>query len=232
MLRGKKSVIVLWMFLLATYLTAGESVSPKPSFVADIPPKSGKLYGVYVDQDTNLMWQDQPYSDIEDGAYRGGYSVGKVGKWKYAVEYCQNLDYAGYIDWRLPSSEELMYVHRKEGEVFQSFRGSDFWSSTPALGNRYYVVFTADAYRYIRRATESNYIRCVRHLDKDELYIKKKYNDIGKVVDYWSILSSSLSVILNFLYTLSFLLSCSFISSVGKPLLSERDRNCSAFLIS
>ena len=200
MLICKKSVIVTWMFMSASLLIAGGNVSPGQSPVADIPAKSYKADKVYVERDANLMWQDQAYRDAEDGAYRGGHSVGKVGKWRYAVNYCRALNYAGYIDWRLPSSEELMYVHRKEGEVFQSFRGSDFWSSTPALGNRYYVVFTADAYRYIRRATESNYIRCVRHLDKDELYIKKKYNiDIGKVVDYWSILSSSLSVILNFL---------------------------------
>ncbi len=185
MLKDKKSVIVLWMLLLATYLTAGGSISLKSSSVVGIPAQIA-LSSLYVERDTNLMWQDQPYRDVEDGAYRGGYSLGKAGKWKYAVEYCQNLDYAGYIDWRLPSADELMHVHRKKGEVFQSFRGSDFWTSTPARRDRYYVVFTADAYQYIRRATESNYIRCVRRLRKGDIPMKKENidNDIGAGIDY------------------------------------------------
>ena len=162
MLIRKKSVIVTWIFMSVSLLIAGGNVSPRLSPVADIPAKSCKADKVYVEKDANLMWQDQAYRDAEDGAYIGGHSVGKAGKWRYAVNYCRALNYAGYTDWRLPTSDELMHVHRKEGEVFAYFRGSDFWTSTPTFSNKYYVVFTADAYPYARKTNETNYIRCVR----------------------------------------------------------------------
>ena len=150
----------------ATLLMAGENVTPKLSAVVDIPTKSCKADKVYVEEDTQLMWQDQAYVDAEDGAYKREHSVGKAGKWKHAVNYCQRLDYAGNTDWRLPTSSELMHVHRKTGQVFSYFRGSDFWTSTPATKNRYYVVYPADAYQYKRKTRKSNYIRCVRCIGK------------------------------------------------------------------
>ncbi|SFV90323.1 hypothetical protein MNB_SV-4-357 [hydrothermal vent metagenome] len=55
-----------------------------------------------------------------------------------------------------------MKIHHDAGQHFIHFRDRDFWSSTPAVEGKYYVVFPADAYRYARKAKESNYIRCVR----------------------------------------------------------------------
>jgi hypothetical protein len=70
----------------------------------------------------------------------------------------------GYSDWRLPTSDELQHVHRKYGQVFSFFRGTDFWTSTPASKGRYYVVYPADAYVYEQQTARTNYIRCVRCL--------------------------------------------------------------------
>jgi hypothetical protein len=162
----KKCVVVVCLSVFSTLLMGGGKVAaPKLSQIVPIPSKSCKADKVYVDKDERLMWQDQPFVNAEDGAYKRSYSIGKVGSWGHAVNYCSALSYAGYSDWRLPTADELMEVHRKEGQVFSYFRGSDFWSSTPAKANKYYVVFPADAYQYARHAKETNYIRCVRCLD-------------------------------------------------------------------
>ncbi|OQX78212.1 MAG: hypothetical protein B6D54_00095 [Epsilonproteobacteria bacterium 4484_65] len=164
----KKSIIVVWMLMSAVLLMAGGNVTPKLSPVADIPAKACKTDKIYVEKDTNLMWQDQAYVDAEDGAYKQERSVGKAGKWRHAENYCRRLDYAGYADWRLPTSDELMHVHRKEGQVFSYFRGEDFWTSTPGVKGKYFVVYPADAYRYEHKIKRSNYIRCVRCLNEGE----------------------------------------------------------------
>ncbi len=149
-------------------LMAGGDIAPKLSPIADIPDKTCKTDKIYVEEDTDLMWQDQAYIDAEDGAYKQEGSRGKVGNWKYAQNYCYRLDYAGYTDWKLPTSDELQHVHRKEGQVFAYFRGEDFWSSTPRDQGEYYAVYPADAYRYGHKMKRSNYIRCVRCIIKGE----------------------------------------------------------------
>jgi hypothetical protein len=163
----KKRVITLWAFLVASMLMAGGNVSPNLPAVADIPLKSCKANKVYIEHDAKLMWQDQPYVDAEDGAYKRNHSVGKAGNWNHAMNYCRRLNYAGYSDWRLPTADELMHVHRKKGQVFRYHRSNDFWSSTPATDVRYYVVYPADAYQRKRYKRESNYIRCVRCLGEE-----------------------------------------------------------------
>ena len=153
----KKTVLTLWVFLSTALLVAGGNVAP----VEDIPTKC-HADKTYLEQDAKLMWQDQQYRDAEDGAYANNRSVGKAGKWKHASKYCRGLNYAGYSDWRLPTSDELQHVHRIEGQVFEYYRDKDFWSSTPTTEGRYYVVYPADAYIYKRYKNESNFVRCVR----------------------------------------------------------------------
>ncbi len=78
---------------------------------------------VILDAGTNLYWQ-------KDSAL--------INSWKEALSYCENLEYAGYDDWRLPNKNELLSLidYSKAGteaEVFSSFPGMTpdiFWSST------------------------------------------------------------------------------------------------------
>jgi len=162
----KSVLIAVGMTMSFGLLIAGGNVSP----VVSISESNSNCSpdDVYVEENTQLMWQDQKYTDKEDGAYKRNYSYGKVGGWKHAVNYCRGLDYAGYTDWRLPTSDELLHVHRIPGEVFRYFRGNDFWTSTPGDGNRYYVVYPADAYQNKRNPKQTNYIRCVRCTAGDE----------------------------------------------------------------
>jgi len=157
----KKSLLTFGLIVSTALLIAGGDLAP----VASVSEPIGDACHpeqTYVEQDTQLMWQDEAYVDAEDGAYKRGHSAGKAGSWNHAMSYCRNLNYAGYSDWRLPTKDELVHVHRQEGQVFTYHRANDFWSSTPTTENQYYVVYPADAYQYKRKKNQSNYIRCVR----------------------------------------------------------------------
>ena len=97
------------------------------------------------DSGTNLFWQKDPV---------------KKATWKEALDYCENLEYAGHYDWRLPNKNELLSLvdyskiaaaaeteeeeeteEEDEVEAVSSFPGMTadiFWTSTPAPVN-YYV---------------------------------------------------------------------------------------------
>jgi len=158
----KNTVIALGAFLASSLLMAGGNVSPSLPHVASVPAGAHTEQSVYTNYDTDLMWQDEAYTDAEEGAYKNGKSLGKAGNHAHATKYCARLHYAGHNDWRLPTADDLTAVHHPEGEPFKYYKGSDFWSSTPTTQGRYYVVFPADAYRFARNKRQSNYIRCVR----------------------------------------------------------------------
>jgi hypothetical protein len=156
----KKVMGIIYM-IATTAVMAGGDLSPVASTMSETE-RPCNVEKVYVDPATSLMWQDAPYTDAEDGAYAREHSVEKAGSWRHAVNYCRRLDYAGYTDWRLPTADELTDIHQLVGQVFANFRDRDFWTSTPTVNGKYYVVYAADAYRYKRSKRESNYIRCVR----------------------------------------------------------------------
>ena len=76
------------------------------------------------DSSTSLLWQKTYVSDKS---------------WKEALEYCENLEYAGYTDWRLPNKNELVtLLDYSKTEVLSSFPGMTaniFASSTPHLSS-------------------------------------------------------------------------------------------------
>ena len=170
----KKVLILACVSMLTTLLMAGGDKSATLSPVTEMSNASCKTNKVYVEADAKLMWQDAAYTDGEDGAYKRGQSVGKAGKHRHAMNYCRALNYAGYNDWRLPTSGELMTVHAPQHNPFTYHRGSDFWSATPTTENRYYVVFTADAMQYARKPSESNYIRCVRCVEETYIFSRSE----------------------------------------------------------
>jgi len=157
----KKKVLGLGLICAVSFAMAGGKLAPAASGIAEVEsPCTAET--VYADDKTNLMWQDAPYTDAEDGAEAKGRSLGKAGNWRHAVNYCRTLNYAGYTDWRLPTADELMMVHHDAGQHFEHFRDKDFWTSTPTTEGKYYVIYPADAYRFKRSPRESNFIRCVR----------------------------------------------------------------------
>jgi len=160
----KNKIVTLCLVLVSTFAMAGGDMAPSEAKSLDITAKVCKQNRVYVERATQLMWQDQAYTDTEDGAFKHEKSREKAGNHRYAEQYCSRLNYAGYADWRLPTSDELAHIHDEKEQVFAYFRDGDFWTSTPSIQSKYYVIYPADAMQYARNQRQSNYIRCVRCL--------------------------------------------------------------------
>ena len=160
----KKAVIAVLLTAVATMGMAGGDLMPSASY--DNSRKPCDIGDVYVDYEKRLMWQDAPYGDAADGAYKHNRSAGKAGRWSYAKNYCRNLTYAGYDDWRLPMVGELTNLFDKKRGLKNTI-GVDFWTSTPSEGNKYWSVYAVvKAQPYEHNRGDSQYIRCVRCLDE------------------------------------------------------------------
>ncbi len=73
--------------------------------------------GTVTDDNSGLMWQQVPSSD--------DYT------WQEAVDYCDDLVFAGYDDWRIPSLKELYSI-------------SDFSSGWPYLDTGYFTLASGE----------------------------------------------------------------------------------------
>ena len=86
--------------------------------------------GTVTDCVTGLMWTKDANHGLMD--------------WYDAGRYCDNLDFAGYSDWRLPSETELNTLFRADGKSdgawqggigrasFVGVQGNGYWSGTPS----------------------------------------------------------------------------------------------------
>lgn len=105
------------------------------------------------DAATNLYWQKES---------------GKAETWKEALSYCENLEYAGFSDWRLPNKNELITLidHSKLGsDVASSFPGMKadvLWSSTSA-GEYKWVIDMTDGTAYTFNGKTAGGFYIMRH---------------------------------------------------------------------
>ena len=139
--------------------------------------------GTVTDLCTGLMWQrDTPMPPLlyEPDNY------GRV-TWEMALSYCENLELAGYDDWRLPNYLELATLvddwTGKPNEVFladvfhdragplPSIGAWTYWSSTGSIGSRDVLPGWFNTPRYVGFSslgggccgnTEPHFVRAVR----------------------------------------------------------------------
>jgi len=82
--------------------------------------------GVVYDSATNLSWQDD--GSVSDPA--------KTMDWTGAVDYCENLNFAGTGDWKLPNKNELLSItdmNRTNPAIdtaFQNTANDGYWASS------------------------------------------------------------------------------------------------------
>ena len=129
--------------------------------------------GTITDNTTGLMWQKcnigQTYS-ITNGCEGGGQSY----EWKDALNKCENLELAGYRDWRLPNRNELQSIvdyTTSDPSIVNFFSPTydRYWTSTTWLADEtyaFYIPFHSAAFHsgaVIPWGKSYSYaIRCVR----------------------------------------------------------------------
>ncbi|MEA1967563.1 MAG: DUF1566 domain-containing protein [Thermodesulfobacteriota bacterium] len=113
--------------------------------------------GTVTDLNTQLMWQQS-----DDGVER---------EWQDACDYCDNLDFAGYADWRIPTRRELFsivdlgkYDPAINTDYFPACKSSWYWSGSTRTGSTD-GAWVVDFYFGIigwGGKTNDGYVRCVR----------------------------------------------------------------------
>jgi hypothetical protein len=100
------------------------------------------------DTATGLIWQKE---------YSG------VLTWVNALSYCENSNYAGYADWRLPNIEELKTLI-DDSIIIPGAPSTDFWSSSSYVGDIRFAwnMNLPEGQVDISVKTGQSYARCVR----------------------------------------------------------------------
>ncbi|RDH80677.1 MAG: hypothetical protein DIZ80_16745 [endosymbiont of Galathealinum brachiosum] len=98
------------------------------------------LDGTLTDTNTNLMWlQDANY------AMTSGYDTDGEMNWDAAMAWADTLEFAGYDDWRLPTTPGTSTGFTDEGEMGHLFYNEGVTSSAPSPFSN---VKTYDGYWY------------------------------------------------------------------------------------
>ena len=141
-----KKIILFTAFMLMSAFTM-------PLFAAFISTPTENNDVIVTDTATGLIWQKT-------------YVSGK--KWQQALDYCENLTYAGYDDWRLPDKNELAslvnYAKYFPASDFPDMPKESFWSSSTSVLNHEYAwrVDFSHGSVFINNKSDTYYVRCVR----------------------------------------------------------------------
>jgi len=129
------------------------------AFASDL--KRNSSLKVVVDNTNKLMWIDNS----------------SVLKLKFTheegEEYCENLSYGGYSNWRLPDIEELKLIVDKRNEktnIHKSFRyriADGFWASKAHWRTLWFYadyMYFISGTPYFDSRHKKKYVRCVRSI--------------------------------------------------------------------
>lgn len=121
-----------------------------------------------VDNRTGLMWVTNP-NDACSGC-AGGYVSSGTYTWEAALTKCENLNYAGFSDWRLPDIKELAsivnfnaYNPAVDSAFFFNTYPVAYWSSTTDFmaANRWQINFNLGEMTSANPVNPYS-VRCVR----------------------------------------------------------------------
>lgn len=121
---------------------------------------------IYIDKETNTMWQNQIYSKEERNAFLDGISNNKVDTWINAKTYCSTLTLNGMTDWELPDITDLDSIFKKKKDL-KDYTLWPYWSSTTDGRNKDLALgINFGRYDVLSRKKERvAYIRCFRKID-------------------------------------------------------------------
>jgi len=117
--------------------------------------------GIVKDSRYNLIWQD---------SYGSSSEIKKL-EWQDAINYCENLQLAGYEDWRLPNFNELYYLANRNyyspsiDKVFENIEIDFYWTSTTYVKDKtiaWLVNFNSGDDGWDSKKNNKYFIRCVR----------------------------------------------------------------------
>jgi hypothetical protein len=100
------------------------------------------------DRKTALTWQKA--------------EAGKM-TWDAAISYCENLEWAGFDDWRLPSATELKSSYRVQTN-FPQLEQDFYWSASIAADDKHYAwgLTVADGSLFTDWIKNRYFVRCTR----------------------------------------------------------------------
>jgi len=122
------------------------------------PSYSGKSGEIVIDDITGLHWQDNEDAKLV------------LRDWNGAKNYCKELSFKGYHDWRLPTRKELNSIvdYSKSNPAistyFQNIVSDYYWASTAYLfaGNAGWGVEFSGGNDSWAFDSNAYYVRCVR----------------------------------------------------------------------
>lgn len=131
---------------------------------------------IVTDNLTNLMWQDGGTMPVKpwltdtnyDSCIDGNDTACFDTSGDTAVTYCEDLDFGGYTDWRLPTIVELQGLNIDSDQYISAVdavferNNNNYWSSTNSLSDTAWAWITYYTNTFYKKKTDLYYVRCVR----------------------------------------------------------------------
>ncbi len=145
----KVKAIVPVLVVLLTVLFWSNMVKAYDDYQYEKEKLAKEKKETFTDTSTGLMWQDSSHNIQKD--------------WDSAISYCQNTEYAGFSDWRLPSKSELEDLYTKKDNL-KNVASSYYWSSSVyvSYSSKAWIVYFDSGNTRSYYKSSKVYVRCVR----------------------------------------------------------------------
>lgn len=159
------NIVLICLVTSSAFAKKSSKISAKETVAS--PAKISNAKNIWINKETNLMWQNDDYKEEESNFYNSNTEGGKVFHFEGAQTYCKNLHIGGFHDWRLPKNEELVALFSKKESLknLPSDAYEGFWSSTetPEDSSSAQFVDYYNGNTCISKKSYSLYVRCVRN---------------------------------------------------------------------